>query len=307
MNVSIRQLKAFLAVARLRSFTRAAENLLITQQGLSLMIQELEKQFGGRLFDRTTRRVSLTAAGRQLVVVAGDAVSSLEGAASSINQLSTTAARTLSVAATPFIAATLMPEACMRFRKRHPDVTVRVIDVERGQIQALIEAGAADLGFGIFLKPAGNLHRRVIFRCEMVCLSKAVAKAPRRRKKAMPRLDWADLAGTPLIGLPADNSVQQLVDAHLAPASPIDEERLVHNNIPTILGMVEAGFGSTVLPSFTVSALDRMNLDAALMENPIVPVDFYQVNVKGKSRALAESEFVAALLETLKVRCALSH
>lgn len=307
MNISVRQLKAFLAVARLRSFTRAAENLLITQQGLSLMIQELEKQFGGRLFDRTTRRVALTAAGRQLVAVAGDAVSSLEKVAASIDQLSTKAARTLSVAATPFIAATLMPEACMRFRQRHPDVTVRIIDVERWQIQSLIEAEAADLGFGIFLKPAGNLHRRVIFQCEMVCLSKAAAEAPRRRKQIVRRLGWADLVETPLIGLPADNSVQQLVDAHLAPVRPIDEERLVHNNIATILSMVEAGFGSAVLPSFTVAALGRMNLDVALMENPIVPVNFYQVNVKGKSRAEAESGFVATLLETLKARCRLSY
>lgn len=307
MNVSVRQLKAFLAVARLRSFTRAAENLLVTQQGLSLMIQELEKQFGGRLFDRTTRRVALTAAGRQLVAVAGVAVASLEEAASSISQLSTKAAQTLSVAATPFVAATLMPEACMRFKQRHPDVAVRIIDVERWQIQSLIESEAADLGFGIFLKPAGNLHRRVIFQCEMVCLSKAAGKTPRRRKKIVRRLSWADLAETPLIGLPADNSVQELVDAHLAPIAPIDEDRLVHNNISTILSMVEAGFGNAVLPSFTVSALDRMNLDAALMEHPIVPVDFYQVNVKGKSRAAAESEFVDTLLDTLRARCTLSY
>ncbi len=307
MNISVRQLKAFLAVARFKSFTRAAESLHITQQGLSLMIQDVEKQFGSRLFDRTTRRVALTDAGKQLVVAAGDAISALEGVASSIDQLSTKAAQTLSVAVTPFIAATLMPEICMRFQQRHPEVNVRVIDAERSHIQSLIESGEADLGFGIFLKPAGNLHRHVIFQCEMVCLSKTTAKVHQRRKKTVQRLNWSDISEMPMIGLPSENSVQQIVDAHLVSISPGNEQRSTYQNIPTILGMVEAGFGCAILPSFTVAALDRMHLDAALMDNPVVPVDFYQINLKGRTRAKAESSFVDTLLETLKARCMPSY
>lgn len=307
MNISIRQLKAFLAVARLKSFTRAAEHLHITQQGLSLMIQEVERQFGSRLFDRTTRRVALTAAGRQLVLVAGDAVSSLEAVASSIDQLSLSSAQTLSVAVTPFIAAVLMPDVCMRFRQRHPEVNVRIIDVERSKLQPLIEAGEADLGFGIFLKPTADLHRRMIFQCDLVCVSPGRGHPARRRRKTMPGLRWTDLAEVPLLGLPTDNIVQQVVDAHLPSAAATREQRPGFNNIPTILGMVEAGFGSAILPSFTVAALDHMRLEAALMEDPIVPIEFYQINLKGRHRAEAESLFVETLVETLKARCTVRH
>src|ERR1700743_1597608 len=107
MNISLRQLKAFSEVARLKSFTRAAENLHITQQGLSLMIQDLERQFGCRLFDRTTRTVSLTLAGEQLCSAAQPTISSLDAAASCIGRLSTHARQTLSIATTPLVAATL--------------------------------------------------------------------------------------------------------------------------------------------------------------------------------------------------------
>jgi len=302
MNISIRQLKAFLAIAHLKNFTRAAEHLHITQQGLSLMIQGVERQFGSRLFDRTTRRVTLTDAGRQLVVVASAAVSSLEAVASSIDQLSVNTARTLSVAVTPFIAAALMPDVCMRFQQRHPEVTVKIIDVDRSKLQPLIEAGDADLGFGIFLKPTANLHRRMIFQCDLVCVSPAAARSPRKPRKPLPGLRWADLGDLPLIGLPPDNTVQQVVDAHLPPAAA-NPQRRVLNNIPTILGMVEAGFGSAILPSFTVAALGRMKLEAALMEDPVVPIAFYQLNLKGRHRAEAESMFVDTLLETLEARC----
>jgi DNA-binding transcriptional LysR family regulator len=67
MNVSTRQLQAFIAIARLGSFTRAAEEVFMTQAGLSLMLKDLEAQVGARLFDRTTRSVRLTVAGETLL------------------------------------------------------------------------------------------------------------------------------------------------------------------------------------------------------------------------------------------------
>ena len=67
MNISTRQLQAFLAIARLGSFTRAAEEMFVTQAGLSLMLKDFETQVGARLFDRTTRSVRLTPSGESLL------------------------------------------------------------------------------------------------------------------------------------------------------------------------------------------------------------------------------------------------
>ena len=307
MNISLRQLKAFSEVARLKSFTRAAENLHITQQGLSLMIQDLEKQFGCRLFDRTTRTVSLTLAGEQLVAAAHQTISSLDAAASCIGRLSTHARQTLSIATTPLVAATLMPQACSLFREQYPDVTVKIVDVARNQIQPLVEAGEVDVGFGMFVNPAAALEREKIFRCDLVCISAAGSTSPSLQTRPMQPLRWSALANRTLIALRPDNPVQQLVDIQLASVSCASEQRLTFNNIPTVLAMAEAGFGSAILPSFVIAAVQGMNVDVALIEDPVVPLDFCRINLKGRSRAAAEPGFIQALLKIMTKRCALGH
>jgi len=78
MNISRRQLEAFLAVARLSGFTRAAERLHLTQSAVSLLVRELESQLSVRLFDRTTRAVQLTDAGRELYPFAEKALAELQ-------------------------------------------------------------------------------------------------------------------------------------------------------------------------------------------------------------------------------------
>ena len=78
MNLSMRQLRAVVHLAQLRSFTRAAERLFITQAGLSATVRELESELGFRLFERTTRSVSLTRAGQQFLPVAHRTLVELE-------------------------------------------------------------------------------------------------------------------------------------------------------------------------------------------------------------------------------------
>src|SRR5271169_5495154 len=78
MEFSSRQLRAFHLVAQHRNFTRAAEALFITPSGLSVLIRELERQLGFRIFDRTTRQVSLTAQGSELLGVTPPATEAVE-------------------------------------------------------------------------------------------------------------------------------------------------------------------------------------------------------------------------------------
>src|SRR5690606_34346612 len=128
MNPSLRQLKAFLQVARLRSFTRAAEQLHISQAGLSSMMRELERQIGCRLFDRTTRKVMLTQAGAQLLPVAERAALELDAVAAAIGRMDYLARRTVSIAAAPLLASALLPEVCAKFSRMQPEVKVRIKD-----------------------------------------------------------------------------------------------------------------------------------------------------------------------------------
>ena len=88
MNITSRQLRAFLLTARHESFSRAAEQMFITQSGISIMVRELESQLGFRLFDRTTRKVKLNEFGSRFLPIATRCLSELEGAAVNIKRSS---------------------------------------------------------------------------------------------------------------------------------------------------------------------------------------------------------------------------
>lgn len=300
MNPSLRQLKAFLHVARLRSFTLAAEQLHITQAGLSSTIADLEAQLGARLFDRTTRSVRLTTAGRALLPAAEQSVHALDGVQASIGRIEAQARQTLAVAASPIVADALMPEVCSRMRKLHPHVALRIMDVDRRLIPQLVEAGEVDLGLGVFYKATSTIELAPVFRCELAFLSPAAQRPPAGASHT-----WADLREVPLLGLPADNALQQSVEAQLSRIGRCNEARPTFFNFHTLLGMVEAGLGCAILPSFVLAATHRRLIHVSTLTGPAVPVDFVQVNQKGRARAAMEPAFIDCLCEVMQKRCTL--
>ena len=148
MDFSSRQLRAFHLIARHRSFARAAEELLITPSGLSVLIRELERQLGFRLFDRTTRQVTLTAFGSELIAVTEPSLGSLDAAMSRIGQSAKGRERWISIGTTPWLAANVLPSAIKQFRQRRPDLHIRLFDGWLDEIQQRVQSGKLDMGVG---------------------------------------------------------------------------------------------------------------------------------------------------------------
>src|SRR5579871_720128 len=117
MEYTSRQLRAFHLVAEHQSFARAAERLFLTPSGLSVLIRELERHLGFRLFDRTTRKVTLTSNGSSLLAASQPALKTLDTAISRIEQAAKGRARAISVGTTPWIAANVLPPAIQAFRQ----------------------------------------------------------------------------------------------------------------------------------------------------------------------------------------------
>ena len=97
MNITSRQLTAFVLIARHESFSRAAEQMYITQSGISLIVRDLEYQLGFRLFDRTTRSVKVSELGSRFLPIATRCLSELEGAAENIRRSTPVAVKRLLV------------------------------------------------------------------------------------------------------------------------------------------------------------------------------------------------------------------
>ncbi len=115
-----------------------------------MLIRELERQLGFRLFDRTTRHVMLTAHGSELLVITQPSLRTLNAAMSRIEQAAKGRAKWISVGTTPWVAAHVLPPAIKEFREHRPDLRIRLFDAGLGTIARRMEAGKLDFGLGIF-------------------------------------------------------------------------------------------------------------------------------------------------------------
>lgn len=298
MNYSIRQLKAFLLVSELGNFTRAAERLHVTQAGLSAMMRELEAQFGSRLFERTTRNVGLTAAGATLLPAAQAAVEGLEQAAAAIGDIGQHARRRLRIAATPLVSSSLLPDVFGTFRRQHPDVSLHLQDDDVGRVHALVESGEADFGLGFFFRATRGIERTLLCSFSLMRVSPLAGKR-RAGAPKVGRVPWSALQDETLIGLPRDNPIQGFVDSSLARIGRGNEERACFRHFDTLIGMVAAGMGTTVIPSFALLACRQRQVATDILVDPEETLGFYRISKRGRARPELMAEFSKTLVSLL--------
>jgi LysR family transcriptional regulator, carnitine catabolism transcriptional activator len=289
IDFTSRQLRAFLLVAQHRSFTRAAGALFITPSGLSVLIKELEKQLGVRLFDRTTRQVALTASGTELFTAVQLNLHQLDTSLSRIARTEDAAAPSLSMGAPPLWAAGIA-QAIKAFRPRRPELRLRVFDGDSGTTLGKVESGELDMGLGFFFKHVPGIRRIPLFRFSLI-----VIRANPGRGSSRPTASWTSLRGERFVTLQPSVPLQQFVDRNLAKAGISYQPGLVLNNLYTQIAMVQAGEGIAVVPSFALQECRTRGLLVSSLVNPTVHLDFYQIRKGGRKLSPVAEEFTAFL------------
>ncbi|CAM5551161.1 Transcriptional regulator OS=Streptomyces fumanus OX=67302 GN=GCM10018772_55020 PE=3 SV=1 [Streptomyces fumanus] len=145
--MELRHLQHFVAVAEDQHFTRAAERLLVSQSGLSASIRALERELGTALFVRTTRRVTLTEAGRALLDEARRVLAQVRSAYEAVAAVQGVLRGTLSLGTEQCIAGVHVAGLLAAFRRRHPDVEIRLRQAGSGELAEEVAAGRLDLAF----------------------------------------------------------------------------------------------------------------------------------------------------------------
>jgi len=275
MNPSYRQLKAFLAAVRYKNFTKAAQHMHISQAGLSAMIKELEAQVGCRLLYRTTRLVDLTPQGAAFLSSAEAAVAAIDAAADAV-QLVEGERRALRVAVTPLVANSLLPGALAKLRREVPGLSVEVKDVDPEKIQALVDSGGVDAGYGLFFRAASGMARRALFSTDLVMVSSA------SRRKVAADIPWNRLDGAALIALPKENPIQILVDEHMAQAGAQAAQRMEVTHIETVIAMVSSELGVAVLPSICAGVAARYRVRLGRMAQAADALHYYCITRSGR-------------------------
>lgn len=265
MNLTLKQVRAFLAVAQVGSFTGAANRLHLTQSAVSVLISELELVFGLRLFDRTTRLVQLTDAGREFQPVAAKVLADLQGAISSSRELAAQKRGRVAVAATPLMSSLLLPGAIAQFAQLQPGINVVLHDTLAGQIQPKVRDGEVDFGIGTFERSARELVAEPLLTDTLVLACPAGHPLAARRQVA-----WRELSGHPFIALSHDNTVGQLINETLGGAGVEIHPAYEVAHLWTVVGMVDAGLGVAVLPSYAHPIAQLYRIRTVQLIEPLI-------------------------------------
>ena len=246
LNIDIRQLRYFLAVANERSFTRAAEQLHMTQPPLSQRIQELEASLGLTLFERGSRPLKLTEAGKLLYERASMVMRGMQQLQVSMQNLAVRQSPRFVFGLVPSTLYARLPEVIRRFRQIVPQVEIGVTEMGTDEQMAALKDRQIDIGFDRVVVEDPEV-RHVVARNEP--LVAVVAKDHPLALRGGP-VDLVSLCKEPLIFYPseprpsfADLVLSAFVSHGLMP-DQIQEVR----ELQTGLVMVAAGIGACIVP-----------------------------------------------------------
>jgi len=286
MNPTLRQMRAFVAVAKTGNFTLAAQNLHVTQSALSGLIKELEQTLEAKVIDRSTRRITLTDIGKELYPLFSQMIDDLDGALANVADHTSLKKGIVRIAAPQLLSCTLLPEAIAAYRAQYPDIEVRLKDTEVEGVIARVLSGEADLGIGPEREPAPPLDSRPLFEMPFALVF-PIGHALERQA----RITWQDVARFPLISLQGQFTERLLDEVQAAPLTPANEVTFM----TTALAMAAAGLGVTVCMPYAAPLVTLYGLVMKPLEEPVLSRRFFAYTRQGRSLSPAAESFMTFL------------
>jgi DNA-binding transcriptional LysR family regulator len=265
LNFDLNDLQAFRAVAELSNFRRAAEVVNISQPALSRRIEKLEEALGVKLFDRTTRRVSLTTIGRGFSRKVDELLNELDATLLGIKGISATRIGEVTIACVPSTVYYYLSEVIRRHREKHPKIRVKVFDASANEVLAAVARNEADFGVNFIGSQEPDISFEPLLEERFVAACRRDHPLARRR-----RVSWEDLAGHDFITVSKTSGNRLLIDQALAGVARRPQGLYEAQHITTLIGLVEAGLGVAAVPALAMPARDHPLLVSIPLDGPEV-------------------------------------
>lgn len=295
MKRDIDGLLALIKIVELGSFHAAAEALSISQSALSRRISSLESNLAVKLLERTTRRVRLTATGRDFVPQARQLVADLESSLNSLRKTGKQGRGTVVLACIPTAAIGILPKVLTEYSTAHPERRVRILDVHISEIFQAVSVGEADFGITLARGNERELHLEHLHEDRFVAVFRRNDPLARHRS-----VKWSQLAARPLILAGRSGGNRALFNFDL-PAKIVRQNWVyeVHHSYSTGYALINSGVGVGVVPEL---AFPRDH--PSLLSRPLVdPVVTRTISVATR-RDTPLSAPAAELLALIKAHCA---
>lgn len=282
--MQLKQIRLFLAVAEELHFGRAAARLHLAQPALSAQIRGLEDSLGVKLLFRTTRSVSLTRAGEAFLPEARATLAQAEAAMTAARATGGDGADLLKIGGVDSATAGLLPDIIRRFRRKRPQVEIKVTELLSAPALTALGNRSLDLAFVRIPPKEDHLDSRFLFREPIVVALPADHKKARKRK-----IRAAELAGEPLV-IPARSHRPILFDViHGYLRARGQEPRILQeaNERHMIIAMVAAGLGVSLVPQW-VTQFRRDDVAYLPLDDGGPQVDVHVAWRKGESMQVVQ-------------------
>ncbi len=291
-DLNFRHFQAFVTVARLNSFTRAANVLHLSQPALTKQIRQFEETLGIRLFDRDTRTVEQSRIGRELSPVVTQLLREIEGVVFNARDLAAKSRGIVRVAALPSLCSAMLPRAIARLRGLHPGVSVALHDVVAQRVVSMVKAEEVDFGVGSLTGAEPGVRFSVLLSDRMVVACAAGHPLQKSRVVKLSRL-----VRLPLVLMAADSSVRKLVDAAFASIGQLVKPAYEATYMSTAAGMVKAGLGVAILPSSAIQMGEVAGLITRPISDPAITRDLGILDKPGRLLSPAAEALLLTLNE----------
>ncbi|MFP8967710.1 LysR family transcriptional regulator [Pokkaliibacter sp. CJK22405] len=261
--MTIKQLRAFVAVAETLSFADACERVFLSQPALSLAIKSLEDHAGGRLFRRTTRRLSLTPEGESFFPVAQRLIADWQAAEDELHNRFTLKKGKVAIAAMPSFASNHLPHLLHQFRQKFPDITIEVHDVIAEQVVEMVSKGRVELGLSFEPPTQEALSFVPLFEDAFIALlppDHALAKQQIITGQSLFAEDFITLQRPSTVRTVIEQQAAQL---NLAPRIAFDSHQL-----STVGKMVATGLGVSIVPALCQQQMEELGAVCRPLTDP---------------------------------------
>src|SRR4029453_13609847 len=265
MKIDIDGIQAFVLIAELGGFQRAADKLLLTQTALTRRIQRLEGYLGLKLLDRTTRSLALTPVGREFLPQAKRLVEELTQSGEQLKDMSHASTGHVTIACLTSIASQRLPAILRAYALAHPRNRIDILDRTGTQVAEAVGQGHAEFGIAILPTREGDLTQEILVKDPFMvfCLRSHPLSALKQAR-------WTDLRGTDLVVFGEASGNRLLIDYQLERKRLELRGRFEVEQLSTASGRVCAGVGVAVLAASTLLAERSPGIRQIPLVNPVI-------------------------------------
>ncbi|WP_320837379.1 LysR family transcriptional regulator [Zhongshania sp.] len=270
MNVTLKQLRAFVAVVQSRSFAEAAVVLHLSQPALSSAIQVLESTVGGLLLVRTTRTFALTPEGESFYPVAVRLLADWDGALNELHKRFALREGKISIAAMPSFASNQLPIAIRNFKNNYPEVQITLNDVIAEEVVAMVRSGRVELGISFDPGDGKRLGNEDLIFTPLFDDCFVAVLPPEHALLKQTQLSAEELLEFDFISLQAPSVVRKVIFRECASQGLSILPAYETHQLATIGRMVANGLGVSVVPSLCQKQMHELGAHCRPLLKPII-------------------------------------